>query len=122
MIPVLAAAKALDWWRIAAYALLVVLVLGAAMGYGYHLGVQQLWDYQVEQAQQTVRVVVKQGKVTEKVRVIYRTRKEKEESEDATVKAQVDTYGKRNPTACLDDEWRGLHDGAATGALPEPGS
>ena len=108
-----------NWARLAIYGLLIVGALAAAAGVGYHKGVQRLWDYQVEQARAAVSIVVKQGKVTERVVTKYITIKAKAQIVEHTVEKEVIRYVDKNPGHCLDPEWRRLHD-ASTGALPDP--
>lgn len=107
----------LDLWRIAAYGLTALLLLGGAAGWGYHKGVQRLWDYQVEQAQQAVRIIVKQGKVTERVVTKYIKAKSEAVIIEKQVEREVIRYVDKNPGYCLDPEWGRLHD-ASTGAIP----
>ena len=108
-----------NWARLAIYGLVIVMALGTAAGIGYHKGVQRLWDYQVEQARAAVAIVVKQGKVTE--RVVNRYIKVKGDAVvvERTVEKEVTRYVETNPGYCLDADWRRLHD-ASTGAVPDP--
>jgi len=108
-----------NWARLAIYGLVIIMALGTAAGVGYHKGVQRLWDYQVEQARAAVAIVVKQGKVTE--RVVNRYIKVKGDAVvvERTVEKEVTRYVETNPGYCLDADWRRLHD-ASTGAVPDP--
>lgn len=109
-----------QWQRLAIYALLAVILLGAAAGWGYHRGVQRLYDYQVAQAQQAVKVIVKQGEVTTKVITRYVKVQAATEHAAAGVKEEVHRYEARNAGSCLDPEWGRVHDAAATNTLPPP--
>jgi len=110
-----------NWARLAIYGLLIVGALATAAGVGYYKGVQRLWDYQVEQARAAVSIVVKQGKVTERVVTKYITIKAKAQIVEHTVEKEVIRYVDKNPGHCLDPEWGRLHD-ASTGAVPDPAS
>ena len=108
-----------NWARLAIYGLVIVGALATAAGVGYHKGVQRLWDYQVKQARAAVAIVVKQGKVTERVVTKYITIKAKAQIVERTVEKEVIRYVDKNPGHCLDPEWGRLHD-ASTGAVPDP--
>ena len=110
-----------NWSRIAIYGLVIVGALGAAAGVGYHQGVKRLWTYQAEQAKEAVKIVVKQGKVTERVVTKFITIKAKAQIIEKEVEREVIRYVDRNPGSCLDPEWRRLHD-ASTGTVPDPAS
>ena len=110
----------LDLTKIALYAVVVMSALGTAFGIGYHRGVKQLWDYQVEQARQAVAIVVKQGEVTERVVTKYLKGQERVRVITQTVEKEVVRYAESNPGSCLDARWRLLHDAAAAGTLPPP--
>lgn len=106
----------LDLWRIGVYALTALLLLGGAAGWGYHRGVQRLWDYQAEQAQLAVKIVTKQGEVTERVVTKYVKVKAEAVVIEKLVEKEVIRYA--NTGHCLDAEWGRLHD-ASTGAVPD---
>lgn len=109
-----------NWQRIAIYALLATVLLGSAAGWGYMRGVERLYDYQAKQAQASVKVILKQGAVTEKVVTRYIRMKEAAQVVVRTVKEEVTRYEPSNPGYCLDAGWRSLHDAAATGTVPDP--
>lgn len=109
-----------NWQRIAIYALLASLVLGAAAGWGYMRGVQRLYDYEAKQVQATVKVILKQGAVTERVITRYIRVKEATDARTQTINTEVVRYVEKNAGFCLDADWRRLHDAAATGILPPP--
>lgn len=109
----------LDLWRLAAYGLVVLLVVGSAAGFGYHKGVQRLWDYQAEQAREAVKIVVKQGEVTEKVVTKYIKVKAEAVIIEKVVEKEVIKYADANPGNCLDVRWGELHD-ASAGSVPDP--
>lgn len=107
-----------QWQRLAIYALLAVILLGGAAGWGYHKGVQRLWDYQAEQARETVKVVVKQGQATERVVTRYVRVQGETRVVTETIEKEIPTYVVQNPGLCLDPGWRRLHDSAAANAIP----
>ena len=109
-----------NWARLAIYGLVIVMALGTAAGWGFHLGIKKLWDYQVEQAKQAVKIIVKQGEVTERVVTKYVKVKAKAEVIEKTVEKEVIRYVDKNPGYCLDPDWGRLHD-ASTGAVPKAG-
>lgn len=109
-----------NWVRLALYGLVIAGALATAAGFGYHKGVQRLWSYQVEQARQAVKVIVRQGEVTERVVTKYITIRAKAEVIERTIEKEVIRYAETNTSACLDPQWRRLHDGAAVGAVPDP--
>jgi hypothetical protein len=105
-----------NWQRIAVYAALVGLVLSLAELDGYRRGEKKLYEYQAQQATAAVAIVVKRGAITERVVTRYvKVREDRKEAADE-IKKEVETYA--NTSACLDDDWRRLHDAAAIGALP----
>jgi len=107
-----------NWQRVLIYGLVIAGALATAAGMGYHQGVKKLWDYQVDQARAAVAIVVKQGKVTERVRVQYVKIKGESVIVERAVQTEVIRYVEKNPGLCLDAEWRRLHD-AGTGAVPD---
>jgi hypothetical protein len=109
-----------NWQRIAIYGALALAAISIVWGHGYHKGVQRLWDYQVEQAQQAVKIVVKQGAVTERVVTKYIKVQAKAQIIERTIEKEVIRYAETHPGLCLDHQWRRLHDAAALGAIPEP--
>ena len=112
----------LDWTRIAIYAAVVLAIFTTGAGIGYHRGVKKLWDYQVEQAKEAVKIVVKQGAVTERVVTKYLKGQDRVRVVTQTIEKEVVRYAESNPGSCLDARWRVLHDAAAAGTLPPPPS
>ena len=108
------------WQRWIIYGALLLAALAVAAGWGYHRGVLKLYDYQVKQAQQAVKIIVKQGEVTE--RVVTKFIKVKTEAiiVEKIVEKEVTRYAESNPGYCLDPQWRVLHDRSA-GAIPKAG-
>jgi len=109
-----------NWSRIAIYGALALAAIAVVWGHGYHKGIQRLWDYQVEQAQQTVKMIVKQGAVTERVVTKYIKVKAETVIVERTIEKEVDHYAETHLGLCLDPDWRRLHDAAATGTIPDP--
>ena len=110
-----------NWQRAVIYGALVVAAFTIAVGIGYYRGVQRLWDYQVEQAQAAIRVVVKQGAVTERIVTRYVERKEQIRTIEKIVEKEIVRY----VDAHLDDYPLSraaviLHDAAAAGSVPDP--
>lgn len=95
----------------------VLLAIAAAAGFvffkGYQLGRGALDDYIGKQAVAAVKIIQKQGAVTEKVVTRYIKVKGDTQVVTQTVEKEVVKYADRNPGLCLDPEWRVLHDAAA---------
>jgi len=110
-----------NWARLAIYGLVIAGALATAAGVGYHKGVQRLWDYQVEQAQAAVAIVVKQGKVTERVVTEYIEIQGKTRTITNTIEKEVIKYVEAGLDRCpLSRAAVGLHDAAAANTLPDP--
>jgi lysozyme len=63
-----------NWQRILAYGLVLILFAGILELDGYRRGERKLWEYQAKQAKAAVPVIVKQGATTERVVTQYRDR------------------------------------------------
>ena len=107
-----------NWQRLAIYGLLATIALGAATGWGYMKGVERLYAYQAEQASQAVRIIVKQGEVTERVVTKYVKVAGATRTVTQTVEKEVIRYVDQNPGSCLDSRWGELHDAAAANTVP----
>lgn len=103
-------------------ALLVASFGGWCWFKGNEHGTAKLTEYIGEQAKEGARVVVKQGKVTERVVTKYITVTAKTQATGDTVKKEVQDYAKANAGDCLDPRWRLLHDAAATQSVPDAGA
>ena len=101
-------------WQVKAAVLGVAFILFG--GWCYMKGVEQLWEYQAKQAREAVKIVVKQGAVTERIITEFIKVKGKSETIEKIVEKEVLVYA--NPGYCLDAEWRRLHD-ASTGTVPQ---
>jgi hypothetical protein len=106
-----------NWQRFAIYGVLAFAALTIAAGLGYHQGVKRLWDYQVDQARAAVKIVIKQGAITERVVTEYVQIKGKSEVVEKIIEKEVVKYVDKNPGLCLDTEWRRLHD-ASVDTIP----
>jgi hypothetical protein len=107
-----------QWRRIALYAVLAAMLLGAAWLHGYSHGELLLANYRASQAVAAVRMIVKQGEATERVVTRYVKVKGDTEIVTRTVEKEVVRYAQANPGPCLDAAWRVLHDAAASNAVP----
>lgn len=104
----------------------VIALLAAATGaYGWikgnEHGTQKLIDYQGAQAVASIKVIARQGAVTERVVKEYVKVKGKTEVVTNTVREEVIKYVDSKPLALacyLDNRWVRLHDAAAVGAIP----
>lgn len=109
-----------QWQRIIIYALLALLIGGGLWVNGFIHGREQLSDYKITQALKAAKIIVKQGKVTEKVVVRYIEQEAKTKIVTKTIEKEVIKYVNENPdTYTLDDEWGRLHDDAATNTISE---
>lgn len=109
-----------NWQRFVAYGVVALLVAGMLELDGYRRGERKLWEYQAEQAKQTVAVVVKQGRVTERVVTRYVQVRAAAKVVEKTVEKEVIRYAETNPGSCLDARWGWVHDHAAAGTVPDP--
>lgn len=105
-----------NWQRVAVYAALAVLVLSLAELDGYRRGEKKLYEYQAKQATAAVAIVVKREAATERIVTKYVQVREERKAAADEIKKEVETYA--NTSACLDDDWRRLHDAAALGTIP----
>lgn len=100
---------------------LLVAAFGAwAWFKGNEHGTQKLIDYQAEQAAAAVAIITKQGTVTTRWLTRYVQVAGASTAAAEEVKKEVTTYA--NAGACLNPDWFRLHDRAALGALPQPGT
>jgi hypothetical protein len=106
-----------NWQRLVIYGLLILGLLSAAAGWGYMHGVQRLYDYQVKQANQAVKIIIKQGAATERILIKYIKVKGKTEYVTQTITERVTEYAQTNPGNCLDTAWGRLHDSAAANTI-----
>lgn len=104
--------------QIAVYAVVVISLVAFGWFKGNAHGTQKLFDYQAKQAQEGAKVVVKQGKVSERVVNRYITVKGKTQTVTQIVEKEVTKYAASNPSLVLDYRFRLLHDAAATNAFP----
>lgn len=103
-----------NWQRIVIYGALILAALGVAAGWGYHRGVQKLWDYQAEQLKEALKIIVKIEKVKEIVRVPYIKREIEIVEVVRVVEKEVANVPVR--AACnITAGWLRLHDYAAAG-------
>jgi hypothetical protein len=112
---------AIPFWE---RALAIVALVAAVWGHGYVKGNQhgtaKLDNYIAKQAIESQKILRGQETITEKVIVQYREVAGKTEVVTNTVEKEVIRYEATNTTACLDPDWRRLHDAAALNRLPEP--
>lgn len=103
-----------NWQRLVIYGLIVAGALATAAGWGYHKGVKQLWDYQVDQAKEAVKVIVRIEKVKEIIRVPYVKREVVIETVFQTVEKETENAIAR-PACNATRGWVRRHDTAADG-------
>lgn len=109
------------WQRWLIYGVVILLALGTAAGWGYHRGVLKLYDYQVKQAQEAVKIVVKQGAVTERIVTEFIEREAKTRIITQTIEKEVIKYVEAGLDRCpLSNAARVLHDAAAADTIPDP--
>lgn len=111
----------MPWWgRWAALAALSAAVWGHGWVKGNEHGAEKLVEYTSKEAAARVAVVVKQGKVTEKIVNRYIKVKGDTKVVTQTIEKEVVRYAEANPGYCLDAAWGRLHDAAATNTVPQP--
>jgi hypothetical protein len=107
------------WARLAALAVLAA----ALIGYGYAKGatsVQDKWDLAIaKETSAAVRVVVKQGQITERIVTQYIDRVKEIRVAGETIIKEVPIYVPAD-TPDLPGGFRLLHDASATGTVPDP--
>ena len=108
-----------NYGRFIAYGVAVLAVASTIWLHGYGRGVQKLYDFQVAQATEAVKVIVKQGAVTERVVTKFIKVQGRTRVITNTIEKEVVKYAAQNTTSCLDTDWGRLHDAAATRAFPE---
>src|SRR3990172_3170891 len=102
------------WVRWAIYGALILAYGAVAAGIGYHKGVQQLWNYQVEQATVAIKIITKIQRVVEEVLVEHT----KTEIKIVTVFKEIEKEVPHVPirSACnVTSGWMRVHDHAADG-------
>ena len=97
--------------------LAVAVAIGLAGFKGYQLGAGKLETYRAEQLQEATRINLVRGKITERIVIKYIKVAGKTEYVTRWIEKEVANY--ENDTACLDTDFRRLHDAAATNAVPE---
>lgn len=105
------------WMR---WALLAIVITAAAAFVREHyinIGRQEILTENLKAA---VKIVAKQGAVTERVVTQYVKVAGKTQIVTETVEKEVVKYAEANPGMCLDLEWRRLHDSAASNAVSSP--
>lgn len=106
------------WQRWAVYGALAGAAAIVCTGWGYYLGMKNLWEYQAEQARSAIPVVVKQGTVTERVVTKYRDRIVKVKGETQFITKEIVRYVPASADPVLPTGWVLLHDAAATRTVP----
>jgi hypothetical protein len=101
----------------------IALLCAAIFGFGWVKGNQhgtgKLTEYQGAQAVASAALVVKQGKVTERIVTKYVKVRGETQTVTQTVEKEVVRYAESNPGLCLDADWRRLHDAAALNTVPD---
>lgn len=110
-----------QWQRLLIYGAVVIAALAVAAGWGYMKGSERLYRYQAKQATEAVKIIVKQGEITEVVvreyiKVAGKTRVITETIEKETIR-YVEAALDRCP---LSRAAISLHDAAASNAVPDP--
>ena len=108
-----------DWQRMVLYGLIAAGVVAGLIGYGYHLGVRQLWEYQAAQARAAIPVVIRQGAVTQKIVTVYRDKIVKVKGDTEYITKEITKYVPPSADPVLPAGWLLLHDATATRSVPE---
>jgi hypothetical protein len=107
--------------RWAVIALLVAAFGAWAWVKGNAHGTQKLNDYIARQATEALRVGAARSRVTREVVTKYVRVRGATEVVTQRIEKEVVRYAQNNPGACLDADWRGLHDAAAANRVPDAG-
>jgi hypothetical protein len=108
-----------NYGRFIAYGVVIVAALTVAEMHGYYRGKTLLYEYQAEQAKAAVRVVVKQGAVTEKIVTQYRDRVRWVREVPQIIEKEIVRYVPPSADPVLPLGWVLLHDSAAVGQIPQ---
>lgn len=106
--------------RVLIYGLLASLFAACGFLDGYRRGELKLFEYKADQAKAAVKIVTKQGAITEKVVTKFVKVKEASKDVERIVISEVTKYVETNPGYCLDVAWGRLHDDAAANTIPDP--
>ncbi len=100
--------------------LVLAVVLGVLLfGLRMHWKQQGRDELAIENMQAAVKIVYKQGAVTERVVIKYMKLAGATKVVTETIEKEVVKYAEAHPTAlCLDADWRRLHDSAALNKVP----
>lgn len=109
----------IDLARAAIYGVLFAAVIALAELHGYSRGEQKLFEAQAAAAVKGAKVMQARQVVTERVVLKYIKVREAAQVIEKTIEKEVVRYAEKNPGACLDAEWGGLHDAAAKNIVPD---
>jgi hypothetical protein len=113
------------WARWAMLAVLVAAGFGFGFVEGDDHGTAKLTAYIGEQAKEAVKIITRQGAITERVVTEYQDRVVKGATVTKTITNEVTKYVESKPltlSCTLDAGWIRLHDAAALGAVPAAAS
>jgi hypothetical protein len=111
--------------RMAVVAIILVSAFGTGWVKGNQHGTKKLTDYQGAQAVESIKVVTRQGEVTEREVTKYVNVAGKTKVVTETIEKEVTKYVDSKPLALacmLDNRWVRLHDAAALGTVPPAAS
>ena len=109
----------IGWQRWLAYGAVLMAALAVAEIHGYYRGKALLFDYQAKQAVEAVKVVVKQGAVTDKIVTKYRDRVRWVREPAQVITKEIPVYVPASADPVLPRGWGMLHDAAAAGTVPQ---
>lgn len=108
-------------YRLLAMAVAALALVAFGWFKGNEHGTQKLTNYIGEQAREAVRIGTARRAITEKVVTQYVKVAGETQIVTQTVEKEVIRYADANPGACLDPEWRRLHDRAALNTVSDTG-
>jgi hypothetical protein len=112
---------ALDLTRWLVWGVVIASAVSVVWMHGYSRGERKLFEYQAEQARAAVPVIVRQGAVTERVVVKYRTRLVEVQAATVTITREIPRHVPPAVDPMLPVGWLLLHDAAARAVPPAPG-
>lgn len=110
--------------RFGVYAGLLLFYTTLVWFHGFTKGEEKLFDYRDKQATESVKLIVKQGSVTQTTVTKYIRLREQALPIYKVIEKEVIVYANSraatagNSTHCLDPDWSRLHDAAAARAIP----
>ncbi len=108
------------WAKYAAIGIAAVALVAFGWVKGNNHGTAKLDRYVAQQAVASQKLAERRQAITERIVVRWRERQAATKVVTETIEKEVIRYADANPSACLDADFRRLHDSAALGQVPGP--